>query len=134
MPKDTSFNVSLDLVVEPVGERSKVTATLDITDDGQPFANNTMVWHDMTEEGVDYVTHLFERVTGGQLPLNLPATSYARVLQIERRSIEALAKLNDFGEEADGKTRAEKAQMGKAMVAALGVTGKGKGRKLGHNK
>ena len=132
MSKETSFNVAVDLAVEETGERSKVTATLDITDAGQPFANNTMVWHDMAEEGVDYVTHLFETVIGGEVPLVLNGTSYKKVLQIERKATEALLKLNDFGEEADGKTRQEKDQMSKAMVASLNI--KGKGKKLGKGK
>jgi hypothetical protein len=132
MSKDTSFDCELHVVTEPVGERSKVTATLDITDSGQPFANNTMIWHDVPDEGVDYIMHLFSEIAGNDVSVSVKGISEKKILLLERKALGALMKLNDLGEESVGKSRAEKAQAGKALVAALGAQGKGKG--LGRNK
>jgi hypothetical protein len=103
------FSISLTLDVSPDGgERYHVLVTLEIEDDGRPFARTRIDWYDMRQEAVDYVANLFHTITQGELPLFVEQVSEREMLNIELRAISALLQLNVLANAAEGKTREDK--------------------------
>jgi hypothetical protein len=124
MPKDASFDISLSMHATPEGERYRVDVTFDISDDGRPFANTALVWHDVPEQGVDYMTHIFEQMTGHTLQLTVVGVSEKDMLKLEKNAIGLLKTLNELGHRGEGKTREEKQKMISQLVHAVGATGR----------
>ena len=130
MSKETSMDIKINLSVEPEGEggRFKATVNLSATDAGQPFCESINVWHDMSQDNVDYLVSLFTETYGGDNNVELIGTSYKKLIEIEKNGIALLKHLNEIGEQSDGKSREEKAQASKALLEER------RGKAKGHNK
>ncbi len=126
MPKDNTFDVYVTMEVNPTEDRSQIVIGLDIRDAGKPWASTLLVWHDVPDESVDYITYAFQEMTGSESSLTMEGTSEKFVLQLEEKGIQMLKNLNDLGKMNQGKSRHDKDVAMKKFVREMGIEGKGK--------
>ncbi len=117
MPKD-KFSLSVVLNSQPTGGRNKVTANVVIKDGGKDFFEQTNVWHDMADVGVDVIEDLLEDAMGEPSPINLQNLTEANILMLEQKLNHAINTLNlagqsMIGQDSDNKQRAAQAYLQK---------------------
>lgn len=129
MAKEDTFDVYTTMEVTPVNDRSQVIISVDIRDAGKPWCSTLLIYHDVPDEAVDYITYCFDSIAVGESAMAIEGTSEQFVLQLEGQCIEMLRQLHELGKQNHGKSRAEKDAAAKKMVRELGIEGKGKRHK-----
>lgn len=129
--KDSSFDIACDVQVELTKEdaldpRYKVVATFKATDNGADFCEAVNTWHDMTDDGVEVATSLFEQTLACELPYRADNVSEAKLVEVEEKLISVLTLLNNLGKQAVGIERAKKHEMNRAIADEIRANKKGR--------